>query len=131
MKSAGRIPGSKGFTLIEVLVALAVITIALGALIRAGADASANANYLRDKTFAHWVAWNLVAEQQLRLDWAPEGRSDGATEFAGRNWNWNQLVEATGDGDIRRVTVGVERPGHTGAVASLVAYLPRPPGVRE
>jgi general secretion pathway protein I len=120
-----RNPGHGGFTLVEVLVALAIIAIALGALIRAGADAAANASYLRDKTFAHWVALNLIAEQQLRPDWPPVGLSDGTAQFAGRDWPWQQEVEATGDGDIRRLIVGVERPGIAGAVVRLVAYLPR------
>jgi general secretion pathway protein I len=120
----------KGFTLVEVLVALAVVAIALGALIKAGADVSANSVYLRDKTFAHWVALNLVAEQRLRADWPALGSSNGMTEFAGREWRWEQVVENTGDGDIRRLLVGVERAAIPGAIASLVAYLPRPDRVQ-
>lgn len=56
----------RGFTLLEVLVALAILAIALGALIKAGSTNTANAVYLRDKTFAHWVALNTITEMQVR-----------------------------------------------------------------
>ena len=55
----------RGFTLLEVLVALAVIAIALASIIKAVGTGAANASYLRDKTFAHWVAANRLAQMQI------------------------------------------------------------------
>ena len=52
--------GMRGFTLIEVLVATAIIAIALGAIIHSASLGVANLTYLRDKTFAHWVAASLA-----------------------------------------------------------------------
>ena len=121
-----------GFTLIEVLVALAVLAIALGALIRGGTSTAANAAYLSDKTFAHWVGLNLIAEQQLEASWPAVGKRKGDTELAGREWNWERSVESTEDGDMRRLTVQVGRreiadgTATVNAMITLVAYLPRP-----
>lgn len=116
----------RGFTLIEVLVALAVLAIALGALVRGGADAANNAAYLRDKTLAHWVALNTVAEQQLDAQWPSIGKRKGDAELAGREWRWERVVETTGDGDVRRLIVTVEQRDEPGVLAEVVAYLPRP-----
>ena len=51
-----------GFTLIEVLVALAIVTIGMGALLAALGSSADSASYQRDKTFAEWVALNRIEE---------------------------------------------------------------------
>ena len=55
-----------GFTLLEVMVALTIVAIALSAMIAAAGKNSADVAYLRDKTFAHWVALNQISEMQAR-----------------------------------------------------------------
>jgi len=115
-----------GFTLIEVLVALAILAVALGALIRGGSTATANAAHLRDKTFAEWVALNQIAEQQVAPVWPGTGRRTGSSMMANREWQWEQVIEGTEDGDVRRLTVSVTVPGEDGTLVRLLAYLPRP-----
>ncbi|HEX2238999.1 MAG TPA: type II secretion system minor pseudopilin GspI, partial [Gammaproteobacteria bacterium] len=61
----------RGFTLLEVLVALAVIAIALASIIKVVGTGAANAGYLRDKTFAHWVAANRLVQMQIRNNALP------------------------------------------------------------
>lgn len=117
-----------GFTLIEILVAVAVLAIALGALIRGTGATASNAEHLRDKTFAHWVAMNRVAEQQLNPAWPGTGRSNGVAEMAGREWPWEQVVGTTPDGEIRRLTVRVSNAPDAEPLVKLVAYLARPAG---
>ncbi len=116
----------RGFTLIEVLVALAVTAIALGALIRGGAGTASNADHLRNKTFAHWVAMNQVAGRRLDPDWPATGRSDGTAQMAGRRWYWEQVVAGTQDPDIRRLTVRVAAAAEAEPLMGLVAFVPRP-----
>ncbi|MFO7808537.1 type II secretion system minor pseudopilin GspI, partial [Guyparkeria sp.] len=53
---------SRGFTLLEVLVALVVLAVALGALIKAGSEHARNTAYLQERALAGWVAGNLVAD---------------------------------------------------------------------
>jgi general secretion pathway protein I len=77
-----------GFTLLEVLVAVAILAVALGALIKAASDNAANAAYLRDRTYAHWVALNQVARYQVGLEAPHGGTRRGVSEMAGRQWYW-------------------------------------------
>lgn len=124
-----------GFTLLEVLVALAVLSITMAALIKGGGENAANAGYLRDRTLAHWVGMNTVAEYQLAENWPDTGRFQGEEEMAGRRWYWRAEVSETFDEDIRRldVTVYVDAPAFAQAsdgaegqgLASLAAFLPR------
>ena len=100
---------SKGFTLLEVLVATTVIAIALAAIIRLTAMSSTNLAHLRDKTFAHWVAMNQMAELQASDTYPPIGRSSGDEEMAGREWYWTMEVKNTPDKDMRRVQIQVSQ----------------------
>lgn len=78
-----------GFTLLEVLVALAILALALGAGIRAAGSNIDNASYLRDRTFAHWVAMNRLAEMQIFKKYpAPGSTERGTTLMGGFEWHW-------------------------------------------
>lgn len=98
---------SRGFTLLEVLVATSVIAIALAAIIRLTTMSSSNLAHLRDKTFAHWVAMNQMAELQISETYPAIGRSSGEEEMAGREWYWTMEVKKTPDKDLRRVEIQV------------------------
>jgi general secretion pathway protein I len=116
----------RGFTLVEVLVALAVLAIALGAMIRGAGSSADNAAHLRDKSFAHWVALNRIAEIRLTGNWPSLGESNGTTEMAGREWQWQSIIEGTPDADMRRLVVrvgaAVEKDQY---LVDRVAYLTR------
>lgn len=105
--------------------ALAILAVALAALIRGGTEAATNAGYLRDKTFAHWVALNRLASEQIAPGWPGTGEHTGAATMAGREWHWEEHVEATEDPDIRRIVVRVGPRGQAGTIVKLVGYLPR------
>lgn len=117
-----------GFTLLEVMVALAVLAIALAALIKGVSANSANAAYLRDKSFAQWVGMNVVAEQRLIAGGKEQGVKRGEEEMGNHTWYWSARVSETFDEDVRRLDVEVraseERDGTP--LATLVAFLPRP-----
>ena len=116
-------PGrARGFTLIEVLVALAVVALALAALTRAGSTALNTQAELESRTLALWVAENRLAEIRLQRAVQP-GVGSGTTRLADRDWRWRSLVEAAPSGDLWRVEVVVldaaEQPliTHTGFLA--------------
>jgi general secretion pathway protein I len=107
--------GASGFTLIEVLVALAIVTVGMAALLGALSSSADSAAYLRDKTFAEWVALNRIEEVRLALQRPTKGKSDGESELAGRKWRWAQEVLETEVKGIMRVDVSVRPEDAPGA----------------
>ena len=75
----------RGFTLIEVLIALAVVALALLGLTRVAALQVRDFDALRERTFAGWVAANALEETRLGASLPSTGRSDGHVEFAARS----------------------------------------------
>ena len=95
----------RGFTLLEVLVAIALLGLAMAALVRlSGLEARAAAQ-LRDATMAQWVAANALAETRLRTPFPSVGRSEGEAELGGRRWRWRLDTSATEEASIRRLDV--------------------------
>jgi len=97
----------RGFTLVEVLIALAVVAIALLALVRAAGVQVQSFDALRERTLAGWVAANVVTEARLASAFPPLGSSDGHMQVGGRDWRWQREVQATRDAEIRRIDVRV------------------------
>lgn len=100
-------PAARGFTLLEVLVALAVLALALGALVAAGGRQAAAVEHLRDRTLAEWVAQDQLAELRLQTSWPDPGMRRGATRMGRAEWHWTLEVSATEDPDLRRIDVEV------------------------
>jgi general secretion pathway protein I len=96
---------AKGFTLVEVLVALAIVTIGMAALLAALGSSADSISYQRDKTFAEWVALNRIEEVRLAAKRPTKGKSDGTAEMAGQQWSWAQEVLETEVKGIMRVDV--------------------------
>jgi len=98
-----------GFTLIEVVIAIGVISFAIAAGINAVSVNSNNASGLQQRTYAHWVAMNKMAELQLDDQWPSVGTKKGSALMAKQEWFWSMKVSKTPDGYdlIRRVDVMV------------------------
>ena len=121
-----------GFTLLEVLVALAVVAVALAALLKGVSANAVNAAYLRDKSFAQWVAMNVVAERQLGLtEQGGNSAERGEAEMGGRTWRWRAQLKETFDEAIWRLEVEVspaDAEDDESVRANVVAFLPKPEG---
>ncbi len=96
-----------GFTLIEVLVALAIVTLGMAALLAALGSSADSASYQREKTFAEWVALNRLEEVRLATQRPTKGKSEGEAEMAGQRWKWAQEVLETEVKGILRIDVSV------------------------
>lgn len=114
-----------GFTLLEVLVALAILAIAMAALVRGAGQNASNQSYLEERMFAHWVAMNRLAEVRLKKTPVATGSSNGTTFLGGRDWHWTMGVKKTMDGDVLRVDVWVYREGEENDTpyAQLTGYV--------
>ena len=123
MKSANK---KFGFTLIEVVVALAVIAIGMAAVIKATGIVTKNTAQLNERTIAMWVAQNAMAQFELDLEGDADKEIKGSEEMAGVEWHWSKTIDDTQDPDIKRVEIQVRRGKKSSdqVYATLVSLLP-------
>jgi general secretion pathway protein I len=103
----------RGFTLIEVLIALAVVALAVGALLGTITSAASNISYLKDKTLAEWVALNRLAEIRIAQQMPDPGKRTGNTVMGGMRWQWEQEVTELPVKGMFRVDVRSRPTGET------------------
>ena len=117
----------KGFTLLEVLVALTIVALALGALISTSGSQASSAGYLKQKTVAHWVAMNEITRLQVEKAWPGKGDTKGSTAMAGAEWYWTLTVNETEDDNSRQVEYRVYLDeDREYSLTRLVGYLSKP-----
>ena len=114
----------RGFTLIEILVALAIVAVALAAGMRALAQSADSASTLKSRTLALWVAQNRLANAQLADPWPSLGTSAGDAEQANARFVWRETVSATPNPAFRKIEIVVAEPAIPDyALARLIGYL--------
>jgi general secretion pathway protein I len=82
----------QGFTLLEVLIALAIVAMSVGALLGTITSSASNIIYLKDKTLAEWVALNRLTEVRIDQNMPAKGKRSGSTVMAGMRWEWQEEV---------------------------------------
>jgi general secretion pathway protein I len=102
---------SRGFTLVEVVVALAIVAIGMLAVFKTIGDTVHNVSDLRDRTFAAWIADNRITEVRISGEMPSVDETAGELEYAGRRWHWVTNVSQTQVAGLRRIDVGVRRDG--------------------
>lgn len=117
-----------GFTLLEVLVALAVLAIAMGAIISAATQSINTVALLREQTFAGWVALNQIQALQLEPEpWPEQGVRAGKAELANRAWRWEARFYSTADPDLRRLELTVRADESGQELTQRIAFRGKPP----
>lgn len=114
-----------GFTLLEVLIAMAIVAVVLGSLVRMASGSVDNSAALRERTLALWVAQNQLARLRLSGTWPPPGTRHGKAEQGGRDWQWRQTVSPTPDAQVRMVRLQVLNDSGENR-GLLVGYLAMP-----
>jgi len=100
---------ARGFTLVEVLVALVIVAVGMAALLASMGSSADTASYLRDKTFAQWIGLNQLASVRLAGQLPSTGKTDGELDYAGRHWSWQQEVTQLDFPGMLRVDVRVQQ----------------------
>tara|TARA_R110000772_G_scaffold236733_1_gene348498 strand:- start:53795 stop:54253 length:459 start_codon:yes stop_codon:yes gene_type:complete len=128
--------GLHGFTLVEVMVALAIVALALPALLFALHQQVDGTGYLRDKSLAQLLANRKLVELRLLTAARAEllqGADSGTEEFAGRAWYWRLESTPTQVQGFLRVEIVVRAgEGESGPLMySLVAFMAMPGGLPQ
>lgn len=117
-------PPQRGFTLLETLVALAILAIAMAAILRAAGAETRHAEELRLRVLADWVAQNRLASHAARGDWISIGTQNGEETQAGIRLLWREDISSTPNPAFRRIEVSVFMPDDAQhALRKLTGYL--------
>lgn len=117
---------TKGFTLIEVMVALSIFGLAALAALQAASGHLVSLSNLQNKTFAQYVASNRIAELSLTPEWPIKDNKKGKAEQAGTVWYWQQQVVETVTPNVVAVTVTVSKMDGGREYYRLTRYLRKP-----
>ncbi|MFV2004616.1 MAG: type II secretion system minor pseudopilin GspI [Gammaproteobacteria bacterium] len=123
-----RLTNSKnnGFTLLEVMVALTIIAISLGALLSSSGTQASSASYLKQKTLAHWVATNELTQIRISKKFPNVGDTKGSTVMANFEWYWIRTTKKTEDKNALEVTFTVYADkDYEKNLTSLIGYATR------
>jgi general secretion pathway protein I len=116
-----------GFTLVEILVAVAILAIALAATTRAASLATDGARETRARLLATWAAGNRVAELRARKQFPVPAVTTSSVEQGGLALVLQETVVDTPNPTIRRLELAVSDAADPGRVlATQTAFLVRP-----
>jgi len=115
---------SNGFTLIEVLIALAIISISLTAIIKATSQNIKDTVYLQDKMVANWVALQVINEARVNLiKLSPQVESTNKEiEALGKTWTSETTLIDTPNPKIKEIVVTVSRKKDNVKLATIKSY---------
>lgn len=114
--------GANGFTLIEMLVALAIFSLAALALLRLGGATATNSARLVDRAIAQMVARNVAVEVLSDPLPPPFGTLSGEALNGGRRWRWTRLTERSPEARIQQISIQVTNIEGGPGRASLVVF---------
>ena len=114
---------TRGFTLIEVMIALLIIVVGAAAVINTSTESAWKSAQLWQRTVAGWVAQNQLAEFRARRTWSNDRSQSGRVEMANAEWRWQLRASDTDDPSLRRLDIEVFLEGDDDAKARLTAFM--------
>lgn len=115
-----------GFTLIEVVVALAVLAIAMSAVMRVISQSIDIAAEMRQRTVALWVAQDRLTNYRLTRNWPPLETKDDKATMLGLEWRVRDQVSSTQVPEMRRIDIEVRAAGDDHVLARVSGFLRQP-----
>ncbi len=117
----------RGFTLLEVMVAMALTALGLSATYYAIMQSVSAVDRLQAKTYAHWIALNQLTEMRLQQQVPEMGETNGDLEYADQRWIWRSRVSETGVENLYRVDVEVSKENSPDDIVSDIVGFIGPP----
>lgn len=114
---------TRGFSLIELLVALAVFALVVVGLLNLAGESVRTAVHVEESVLAGIVADNIAAEAQLLEATMLASPAQGSERLGDRDWRWRRTAAATGSDGLLRIDVEVMRPDDDGVIASVSVFL--------
>lgn len=116
----------RGFTLLEVMVALVIISLALAGVAGSMGQMIDTANTMRDRTYASWIAQNKITELRLSGILPEVGETSGEEDYANTTWAWTANISETGIENLMKVDVSVSYPGVDQPVRLVTGFIGEP-----
>ncbi|MCP5092357.1 MAG: type II secretion system minor pseudopilin GspI [Gammaproteobacteria bacterium] len=119
-----------GFTLVEVMVALAIVAFSLTAIAASMNQMIDAANTMRERTYASWIAQNKITELRLENVVPEVSSTSGEVEYANAEWSWRVVVSETGIENFYRIDVSISLAGSEYIIRTVTGFIgePVPPG---
>jgi len=112
-----------GFTLIEVMFALLIVALTMGAIIETGGYSARRTSQLTEKTIASWIAQNQVTLYRAKRTWTSASNKSGSVEMANSEWQWKMKISKTDEPLLRRIDVDVYLQGGSDIKASATGFI--------
>ena len=121
-----RVRLSNGFTLLEVMVALAIVALSLTAVAASMNQMIGSATTMQERTYASWIAQNKIAEIRLANVMPEVGTTSGEIEFGNTLWVWRAVVAETGVANFRRIDVSVSNEDDDYEIRTVTGFIGEP-----
>ena len=117
-----------GFTLLEIMIALAIFSVVSSVLIRNAAQTVRQTGIIKERTLAYWIAENHLSQMRAiprgEENFPAIGTDRYSITMAGQEWELVMDVEATENVDMHRIIVSVFKPEDAdNHVAELVGFI--------
>jgi len=117
---------SQAFTLVEVMVALAIIALSLTAVAAKMGRMIDTSNSMRERTYASWIAQNKIAELRLANVIPEVTATSGEVDYANGTWAWRAVVSESGIENLYRVDVAISYAGSDDVIRTVTGFIGEP-----
>ncbi len=116
----------RGFTLIEVMVALTIVAFSLTAVAASMSQMIDAANAMRDRTYASWIAQNKIAEMRLANTVPEVSSTSGELDYGYGRWAWRAVVSETGIENFMRIDVSITYADSDYVIRTVTGFVGEP-----
>lgn len=116
----------RAFTLVEVMVALAIIALSLTAVAAKMGRMIDTSNSMRERTYASWIAQNKITELRLANVLPEVSSTSGEVEYASATWRWRAVISESGIENLFRVDVAVSYEDGEDVIRTVTGFIGEP-----